>query len=874
MPKAHFVQHTHWDREWYFTTSDALVLSDQVFTEALKELEENTHVNFCLDGQSSILDDYIEIHPEKIDLIKKLIAENRLFVGPWYTQTDALLVDAESILRNLIIGINDTVNKYGNPMMLGYLPDTFGFNAQLPTLLNQVGIDNFLSWRGLNFDKLVESPYFIWKGLGGKSVYAINFPFGYMTGLLYVDALDDLQEFVEDRLDPAIRFNAKRGNNEDILIPSGIDQKSMIENFDQVIENINDISQYRNVISNYPEFVDIIRNKGNLPTYQGELRQPVHSRVHRSIGSVRTRIKLENYKLEQKLIRHIEPLMIIAKGNGVSVGNGLVEKTWKVLLENQAHDSIGGCVSDNVAEDIHHRFKQANELADGIENLISRRIADALNLKDNEVIVFNTDVKSFKGEKIVHVVAPNKNIKFDSVSDVVLINETYYPARENIKREIPKGHIFIEEPPYYELDIRMNIELPALGYKVISFRESDKPLENRKVLEESTSVSIDNDYYNIKFDKGNISLNYIKEDKVSFIEVVDCANDGDTYDFSPLLGDEEKIFVFKKAQIIEDEIEKTIEITGMMELPYDLKDRVSNVPELGTLEMKILLSLRKNSDLIIGKIIVDNQILSHRLRLRINNLNKDESSTAQIQNGFIKNIPDEVPENWKEIYVEKPVNIEIFDKSVSVQSDNDYMTIFVEGLKEYERVGDSLFVTLMSTTGELGKPDLAWRPGRASGDTTNEGHIMMPTPLAQEIGENNFSFAIRMADGMLEESKIAHIAHDWVSPSVAYQRQDLNVFINRLDNKIWPLQHPIKPERVYSQLDVSEELIVSAAYPSYKEEGAFIIRLANPTGEKITVDPKLLEKAKIINALEETIEKTNSILPYDYLTLLFANDDF
>ncbi|WP_446499939.1 hypothetical protein, partial [Listeria seeligeri] len=26
MVKAHIVNHTHWDREWYFTSADALVL--------------------------------------------------------------------------------------------------------------------------------------------------------------------------------------------------------------------------------------------------------------------------------------------------------------------------------------------------------------------------------------------------------------------------------------------------------------------------------------------------------------------------------------------------------------------------------------------------------------------------------------------------------------------------------------------------------------------------------------------------------------------------------------------------------------------------------------------------------------------------------
>lgn len=39
MVNVYIVQHTHWDREWYFTAADAKVLSEQVFTEVLDELE-------------------------------------------------------------------------------------------------------------------------------------------------------------------------------------------------------------------------------------------------------------------------------------------------------------------------------------------------------------------------------------------------------------------------------------------------------------------------------------------------------------------------------------------------------------------------------------------------------------------------------------------------------------------------------------------------------------------------------------------------------------------------------------------------------------------------------------------------------------------
>jgi alpha-mannosidase len=74
MTNVHIVNHTHWDREWYFTSMDALVLSDQLFSDAIEELKQHPEASFVLDGQLSILDDYLQLYPEKLTDIKKLIA--------------------------------------------------------------------------------------------------------------------------------------------------------------------------------------------------------------------------------------------------------------------------------------------------------------------------------------------------------------------------------------------------------------------------------------------------------------------------------------------------------------------------------------------------------------------------------------------------------------------------------------------------------------------------------------------------------------------------------------------------------------------------------------------------------------------------------
>lgn len=89
MKKVHVVNHTHWDREWYFTTMDAILLSDNTFSSVIDELLNNKKEKFCLDGQFSILDDFIARRPDQLDNVKKLVENKQLSIGPWYTQTDA-----------------------------------------------------------------------------------------------------------------------------------------------------------------------------------------------------------------------------------------------------------------------------------------------------------------------------------------------------------------------------------------------------------------------------------------------------------------------------------------------------------------------------------------------------------------------------------------------------------------------------------------------------------------------------------------------------------------------------------------------------------------------------------------------------------------
>lgn len=162
MSQIHVIAHTHWDQEWYFTRQDSMVLASYNFAEVIETLEQDPAWQcYHLDGQMAVVDDFLAINPDYRPRLEKLVREKSVFVGPWFTQTDTYNVHGESIIRNLKYGIF-AARALGHAMQVGYLPDTFGHNAQMPTILQGCNIDNIVFWRGIDHDTQAKNSQFLW----------------------------------------------------------------------------------------------------------------------------------------------------------------------------------------------------------------------------------------------------------------------------------------------------------------------------------------------------------------------------------------------------------------------------------------------------------------------------------------------------------------------------------------------------------------------------------------------------------------------------------------------------------------------------------------------------------------------------------------
>jgi mannosylglycerate hydrolase len=145
---VHFVSHTHWDREWYLTYEQFRLRLVGLIDRLLDLMESRPDFEFFhLDGQTIVLEDYLELRPAQEGRLRKLIEDGRILIGPWYDMPDEFLVSGESLVRNLALG-HRLASTFGTPMPVGYLPDLFGHVAQMPQILRGLGLDNAILWRG------------------------------------------------------------------------------------------------------------------------------------------------------------------------------------------------------------------------------------------------------------------------------------------------------------------------------------------------------------------------------------------------------------------------------------------------------------------------------------------------------------------------------------------------------------------------------------------------------------------------------------------------------------------------------------------------------------------------------------------------------
>lgn len=394
------IPHTHWDREWYATFQQFRVRLVHVLDALVDLLErEPAYTHFNLDAQTILLQDYLEIRPEKRAELEKLVRERRLGVGPWYVQPDEFLVSGESLVRNLILG-HRIASGFGHVQKIGYIPDTFGHISQLPQILQGFGIPFAMHFRGLDEGDLKSELW--WQSPDGSRVLLRHLP----TDMGYGNAsslAENVQEAASD-LRTFARYESRRAASSVLLALNGVDHLPAREDLPAILAAANRLFgeefHFRQAsLEDY--FEALVKSLGDRPlqTVSGELRDANRTpgrdnRLLPHILSSRIYNKMQNERAQTLLERWAEPWSALAWLEGEEYPAPFLWKAWEWLLQNHPHDSIGGCSIDAVHAEMETRFAWASEIGEEILGerfeLLARRI-DLSSLKEDEaaLVVFN-----------------------------------------------------------------------------------------------------------------------------------------------------------------------------------------------------------------------------------------------------------------------------------------------------------------------------------------------------------------------------------------------------------------------------------------------------------------------------------------------------
>lgn len=203
----HVVSHTHWDREWYLAFQRFRFRLVELIDHLLALLEADPdYRSFMLDGQMIVLEDYLEIRPEREAQIRRYVQEGRLLIGPWYILPDEFLVSPEATVRNLLVG-GQVCRRFGPRMGIGYIPDPFGHVGQMPQILRGIGIDVACLWRGVG-----EQPTELcWRAPDGSEVLLLHLRDSYSNGGWLPDDEDGFAQALAELRDSLAPHGRARG---------------------------------------------------------------------------------------------------------------------------------------------------------------------------------------------------------------------------------------------------------------------------------------------------------------------------------------------------------------------------------------------------------------------------------------------------------------------------------------------------------------------------------------------------------------------------------------------------------------------------------------------------------------------------------------
>lgn len=746
---VHVVSHTHWDREWYHTVDRFRQRLVSLIDDLLDD-PPRIGESFLLDGQAILLEDYLAVRPERASELSALLRDGRLEAGPWFVLADELIPTGEALVRNLLMGRDVVRRLRGEAPRVLYCPDSFGHPAVLPDIATGFGCDVVVLWRGFGGVRWPVVDVVRWHGPSGAAVLVYHLP---RDGYEFGSSLPLTRDTARDRWAAIANVMSPRANAGVVMLLNGADhharQHGVRAAIDLLAEAATPVNVRASSLQTAATAIATAATKSSVPAIQGELRDS-YGYAWTLQGTMATRAaqKRRNALAERTLVRDVEPWLALAPDGGTRGRRAMLHAAWKMLLHSHPHDTLCGTSIDAVADAFDARLRsvqdQSSELRSGALQQLVAHQADEARCSPAKwqpaVLLRNPCARRRAG--VVELTLRAK------VADVAV-------GPGSATRQATRARVGAFRVANMAIQILSRLECIELTESAQAYPDADIVVEARAVgwitdiggyvIESrpqrgpanvvapnpvrATRNALDNGRVRVEVsDDGAVSI----EDRATGRCVPDVIaferhrDVGDLY--TPAIRD-----TLDPPRLTRVSLVHRGPLRGEIALDFAAGARAVR-------RSRCRVTLRLDADASLVHVIVtgDNRDRDHRLRLVIRTGLESSRTIADAAFTTVERHALDISES--DARMEHVVNSAPLHRWVARVGSNTGVTLFSDGLAEYESVADgSIAVTLVRSVGELSRADLPERPGHAGWPA--------PTPGAQCPGAYTARFALRIHGG-------------------------------------------------------------------------------------------------------------------------------
>lgn len=340
---AHLIGHAHIDLSWLWRWEETVHdIATQTFWGTLAHMEKMPGLTFA-QSQAAIYEAVEKNYPDLFQKIRAKVKEGTWIpVGGMWVEPDLNMADGEALARQLLYGKKYFLEKFGVDVKVGWNPDSFGHNWQLPQILSKAGIRYYI------FERCApeKTPIFWWEGVDGSRVLAYVPPGWYLV---------DLKNGVKDLLmeagqnTPVKDFMLLYGEGDHGGGPRASDLEAILKFKDD---------------KGHPQ-LGFINPQGYFQKL--ELSKLEHPVVKKELNFTfpacyTTQAETKKYN------RRLENLMLTAeKFSALAMFSGYrdyyperdIDEAWKIALRHQFHDIFDGSSIGPVYEETGEYYEEA-----------------------------------------------------------------------------------------------------------------------------------------------------------------------------------------------------------------------------------------------------------------------------------------------------------------------------------------------------------------------------------------------------------------------------------------------------------------------------------------------------------------------------------